>query len=497
MARLSPRVENNLSVEIIDEKGCVHPALAKDVGLGGVYLVYTIGPSPDKPAAGSFLNLRLRTKEGEELTLTGRVVRNDEDGCGVSFSSLSREALAQIWGSLQASLSPKGNCPYCNHPLCVGEAECAACGWDLHFGNREYIAYWERESTYRSLVESLRKADVGTLQRVFHLLQGEALAGEGSRAEEAEEFVGTCPTMKEVFSLIRKVAPTDLPVLILGESGTGKELTARAIHERSARKDRPFVAINCSAIPESLLESELFGYVKGAFTGAYANKKGKFEYADTGTLFLDEIGDFPPALQPKLLRFLEDPLIEPIGSRKGVRVDVRILVATNRDIEKAVAEESFRSDLYHRIKVFTLTLPPLRERGEDQMILAQYFFKKFKREGGWSCRGFTPEALEAIRRHPWPGNVREMINRIRRAIVVQDEWITPADLELLPRPLKNQKPRLREAYQGWKKEVIQSALRENRYNISQTARSLGISRTYLHQLIKKGNLPIPAKGAGA
>ena len=497
MARLSPRVENNLSVEIIDEKGCAHPGLAKDVGLGGVYLAHPIWPSPDQPAAGSSLNLRLRTKEGEELALTGRVVRNDEDGCGVSFSPMGREALSKIWGTLQASLIPEGHCPYCHHSLGVGEAECAACGWDLHFGNREYFSYWERESTYRLLVESLRKSDLATLQRISHFLQGEALGEEGSRAEEAEEFVGTCPAMKEVFSLIRKVAPTDLPVLILGESGTGKELTARAIHERSSRKDRPFVAINCSAIPESLLEAELFGYVKGAFTGAYTNKKGKFEYADTGTLFLDEIGDFPPALQPKLLRFLEDPLIEAIGSRKGVRVDVRILVATNRDIEKAVAEESFRSDLYHRFKVFTLTLPPLRERGDDQMILAQYFFKKFKREGGWSCRGFTPEALEAIRHHPWPGNVREMINRIRRAIVVQDEWIRPEDLELLPRPLGNQRPRLREAYQGWKKEVIQSALSENRYNISQTARSLGISRTYLHQLIKKGAIPIPAKRAGA
>jgi transcriptional regulator with GAF, ATPase, and Fis domain len=425
------------------------------------------------------------------LALTGRVVRNDEDGCGVSFASLGREALAKIWGSLQ-TLIPEGHCPYCNHALGAGEAECPACGWDLHFANREYIGYWEKESTYRLLVESLRKADLATLQRISRLLQGEALAG----AEEAEEFVGTCPAMKEVFSLIRKVAPTDLPVLILGESGTGKELTARAIHERSARKDRPFVAINCSAIPESLLEAELFGYVKGAFTGAYTNKKGKLEYADTGTLFLDEIGDFPPALQPKLLRFLEDPLIEAIGSRKGVRVDVRIIVATNRDIEKAVAEESFRSDLYHRIRVFTLALPPLRERGDDQMILAQYFFKKFKREGGWSCRGFTPEALEAIRHHPWPGNVREMINRIRRAIVVQDEWITPEDLELLPRPLGNQRPRLREAYQGWKKEVIQSALSENRYNISQTARSLGISRTYLHQLIKKGAIPLPGRRGG-
>jgi transcriptional regulator with GAF, ATPase, and Fis domain len=238
------------------------------------------------------------------------------------------------------------------------------------------------------------------------------------------------------------------------------------------------------------MEAELFGYAKGAFTGAYQAKKGKFEFADQGTLFLDEIGDFPLSLQPKLLRFLEDQLIERVGSISSKKVDVRLIAATNRDIETEVTEKNFREDLYHRLKVFTIKLPPLRERGEDKVVLAQYLFKKIKGERDWACKGFTREALDAIRHHAWPGNVREMINRIRRAMVVQDVYINPEDLELSTTETVTQTPRLKGIATALKKRTIESALREHHSNVSRTAKSLGISRSYLHLLIKQLHIQV-------
>jgi transcriptional regulator with GAF, ATPase, and Fis domain len=314
--------------------------------------------------------------------------------------------------------------------------------------------------------------------------------------EEIEEFVGTCEAMKEIFSLIRKVAATDLPVLILGESGTGKELTARAIHERSARSEKPLISLNCAAIPESLMESELFGYEKGAFTGAHQSRRGKIEQASGGTLFLDEIGELPLNLQPKLLRFLEDQMVDRLGSGKSIQVDVRIITATNRDLEKDVAEGLFRADLYHRLRVFPILLPPLRERGQDKVILAQFFMKKVKSERDWKCKGFSKEALDAIQIYSWPGNVREMINKIRRAIVIQDEWVTPADLELealqtatsLENESRKQNLEIKSKKENLKKSLVQTALKENRFNATRAAKSLGISRTYLYVLCRKFNI---------
>ena len=237
--------------------------------------------------------------------------------------------------------------------------------------------------------------------------------------EEMQEFVGTCPQMLQIFSRIRKVAQTDLSVLILGESGTGKELTALAIHERSARKGKPFVTINCAAIPENLLEAELFGYEKGSFTGAYATKKGKMEVADGGTAFLDEIGEMPMSLQAKLLRFLQDRIVERVGSTSGKRVNVRVVAATNCDLDLAIQTGKFRNDLYYRLDEFTVGLPPLRERGEDVLLLAKFFLNRFCREMG-AMKAFTKKAADAVEGYDWPGNVREMINKIRRAIVMSD-----------------------------------------------------------------------------
>ena len=491
MARQSPRIRKETKGWIIDSGGREIPVILDDIGLGGAHVVPTDGSLSAQAPEGAFHSLRISLERIGDVTVSARVIRNGGEGWGVRFSSVSPGDLLKVWTYIREFLPESERCPYCNSPLNGTPGECVSCGWNVDFDDRGYLTYWERESLFRQLSGRLRTASVDELRKAFRSLDGGAPSpDELPGIDETEEFLGNCQVMKEVFSLIRKVGPTDLPVLILGESGTGKELAARAIHERSLRGSEPFVAVNCAAIPESLIEAELFGYEKGAFTGAHTARKGKFEYAHKGTFFLDEIGDLPLNLQPKLLRFLETRELEHIGSRKSLQVDVRIVAATNSDLENAVSAGRFRPDLYHRIKVFAIHLPPLRERGEDKTLLAQYFFKKIKKERDWSCQGFTAEALEAIRNHSWPGNVREMINRIRRAVVVQDELIQPEDLELDAMTEQPKRSTLKEANQGVKEKMITSALLEHNFNISQTARSLGISRPYLHLLIKKMGISI-------
>jgi len=270
---------------------------------------------------------------------------------------------------------------------------------------------------------------VAQLEREFHEVQN-LLQGQGF-----EGMLGTSPQIQKVFDTIRKVATTDAPVLILGESGTGKELAARAIHLRSARKDGPFVAINCSAIPETLLESELFGHEKGAFTGALDRRLGKFELADSGTLFLDEVGDIPLDLQTKLLRVLQDHEYSRVGGRDVMKADVRILAATNQDLDKAVKEKRFREDLYFRLKVIPIYLPPLRERRGDIPLLIGYFVDKINREMGIQISGVSPEAQKLLEEHTWPGNVRELENTLIRAAVLSSGPIMfPKDFTLQNKP---------------------------------------------------------------
>jgi transcriptional regulator with GAF, ATPase, and Fis domain len=286
--------------------------------------------------------------------------------------------------------------------------------------------------------------------------------------------------------MIRKVAPTDMNVLILGESGTGKELTARAIHERSERKNKPFVALNCAAIPESLLEAELFGHERGAFTGAYATRKGKFEIADGGTVFLDEIGDLSPGLQAKILRFLEDRIVERIGAKGGRKVNVRIVAATNCNLNNMVENGRFRNDLFFRLDAFTINLPPLRERGEDKVILARFFFKKIAQTENSHLKGFSEEAIEAIRKYHWPGNVRELINKVRRSIVMAaGEHIEPADMQLD----ENKTAADENSFQGLaaksQKELVIKVLEENNFVIARSAKALGISRPSLYHWMRK------------
>ncbi len=306
-----------------------------------------------------------------------------------------------------------------------------------------------------------------------------------------EGMVGTSPRMQEVFAAIRKVATVDAPVLVLGESGTGKELAAFAIHRLGARAQGPFVPINCGAIPEALLESELFGHEKGAFTGAHAQRRGRIESANGGTLFLDEIGELPTALQVKLLRFLQDHKIERVGGRAAISVDVRVVTATNADLSKLLHEGRFREDLYYRIGVVTLTLPPLRDREDDVVLIGDALVRRYATEAGRKLTGFSKDALNAMRSHAWPGNVRELENRIRRAAVMAEgSRITAAALELAA-GAGAARQGLRELRAGLERETIKAALKRNRGNISQTASELGISRPTLYGLLTRFGIERP------
>jgi two-component system NtrC family response regulator len=321
---------------------------------------------------------------------------------------------------------------------------------------------------------------VSNLEREHHELQRQY--GEDS----FEGILGTSPQIQEVFSTIRKVATTDAPVLITGESGTGKELTARAIYRLSSRKEGPFVVINCGAIPETLLESELFGHEKGAFTGAHIQRRGRLEMAEGGTLFLDEIGELPLGLQAKLLRFLEEQKIERIGGRGQILIDARLIAATNKNLKEAIKENSFREDLYYRIGVVTVFLPPLRDRRGDILLIANSFLQKYTDENQKNVVGFNQQATDALMKHSWPGNVRELDNRVKRAVIMAEKSkITPADLELIASSGRYEGRGLKEAREELERDFIQRALSKNKGNVSQTAADLGISRPTLYEMMGK------------
>jgi two-component system NtrC family response regulator len=329
------------------------------------------------------------------------------------------------------------------------------------------------------------------LRRCVHVVEMEKEYRElqqRKRPEIFEEMLGTSPQMQTAFALIRKVAATNAPVLLLGESGTGKEMAAAAIHRRSARKEGPFVAINCNAIPENLLESELFGHEKGAFTGAHMQRKGMIESANGGTLFLDEIGELPPPIQVKLLRFLQEQRLQRVGGRQEIQIDTRLVAATNADLKHLIETGKFREDLYFRIAVVTVRLLPLRERGEDVVFLAQEFLQRYAREIGRAGLVFTPDALRALKRYSWPGNVRELQNRVKRAVIMASgSRVTASDLEL-----EHESPgiptaalTLRQARENIEREMVQQALRRNAGRITSAAAELGISRPTLYELMEK------------
>jgi len=337
------------------------------------------------------------------------------------------------------------------------------------------------------------------LKRAFHLADIEI---ENSRLQNSIDhngltpggIIGISPSMLEVFTSIRKVASSEVAVLITGESGTGKELVAKAIHELSPRKSKEFIAINCGAIPENLLESELFGYEKGAYSGANARVQGKVEFANKGTLFLDEIGELPLNLQVKLLRFLQEKTIQRVGGRENITVDARIIAATNRDIIKETEAGSFREDLFYRLSVIHIKLPALRERREDIMLLANYFLHRYVKEFGKKARHFSPDSVKLLESYEWPGNVRELENKVQRAVIMTDSSIIePESLDFSIKTVHEGihsfiNLTLKDAREFVEREMVIAAIDNQRNNMAKASEALGISRPTLYDLLKKHNI---------
>ncbi|HUN75625.1 MAG TPA: PEP-CTERM-box response regulator transcription factor [Steroidobacteraceae bacterium] len=337
-------------------------------------------------------------------------------------------------------------------------------------------------------IEMLRLI-IDRAHRIYELeAENQRLAANRS-ISALDGVIAASDSMLKVCRMIRKLAPTQATVLLLGESGTGKEQLARALHALSARAAKPMVAINCAAIPENLLESELFGYERGAFTGAVKQTVGKIETADGGTLLLDEIGDMPLSLQAKLLRFLQERVIERIGGRELIPVDVRIIAATNRKLQTVIEQKGFREDLYYRLSEVTVAIPPLRERGSDAVLIASYLLQQACKRHGRPLQKLSPEAIASIERYAWPGNVRELENRINgAAIMCEGKLITPADLSLEV-PAQPELLPLREVRQRAEAQAIQRALAATGGNMSKAAEMLGVTRPTLYDLLERTGVP--------
>ena len=325
-----------------------------------------------------------------------------------------------------------------------------------------------------------------TVQNALRLVQLEAENQQLRRRVGKHELVWKSEAMRQVMAQVDRVAASESRVCILGETGTGKELVARAIHERSARRNRAFITMNCAAVPSELIESELFGHEKGAFTGAAARHLGKFEQAHEGTLFLDEIGDMPAAMQAKLLRLLQEGEFERVGGERPIEVNTRVIVATHRDLESLVRKGAFREDLYHRIFVFPITIPALRERLEDIGPLVEHFTQAVAEQNGWKSRGFTAAAIEELSRYAWPGNVRELRNVVERLLLLTDDIV---DAPIIRQVLSGRRTTTTAAHVGtlservaaFEREVVLAELKAHGYRIAETARALGLERSHLYK----------------
>lgn len=328
--------------------------------------------------------------------------------------------------------------------------------------------------------------------RAFHVAE---LEQENRQKKVAAGTTGNLitnhPDMLRIYQLVEKVAPADVTCTFIGESGTGKEVLAQSLHKLSDRADKPFVAINCAAIPENLIESELFGHEKGAFTGADKARAGRIEVASKGTLFLDEIGDMPLPLQAKLLRFLQERSIERVGGRNTIEVDVRVICATNKDLEAMVREGTFREDLFYRISEIVIDIPPLRQRDGDKALLARHFLKKYAVDRYAKVTGFSNEAISALEHYEWPGNVREMENKVKKAIILSEGKIIQAsDLGLTPEHEEMSSLNLRDVRQEAEKKAVMQALSISNNNVTAAAKYLGITRPTLYDMIKKYALSV-------
>ena len=327
------------------------------------------------------------------------------------------------------------------------------------------------------------------IQRAFNLdqLEKDKLRLQNQGNEPLQGMIASCDTMQKLCRDVEKIAPTQANVLLLGESGTGKEVFAKAIHHLSDRADKPFVVINCGAIPENLLESELFGYEKGAFTGATQQKRGRIEDAQGGTFFLDEIGDMPYPLQVKILRFIQQRTIQRLGGKEEISVDVRIICATHQNLDKLIEEKQFREDLYYRISEIKLEIPPLRDRAGDALVIAKVLLNRYAKQNNKKVSGFTEQAVQAIETYHWPGNIREMENKLKRAVIMcEGQKLTETDLELAASQEVETLPfNLKEVREQAETMAIKRALNYCDYNVSNTAKLLGVTRPTLYTMMEK------------
>ncbi len=426
---------------------------------------YTIFPSPDKSTALELLAEERPDLVALDLGLSPHMSgKSDEEGLEILQQVLQQDPLTKV-------IMITGN----------EDKDCAIRA--IQMGAYDYYAKPIEIEELRLLLKRARH--IQELERENRVMQESMI-----RQKRFGGMIGWSPVMQEVYRQIEGVAGSNVTVLIEGESGTGKELAARAVHEKSDRSARPLIVINCGAIPENLLESELFGHEKGAFTGAMSSKVGKFEQADGGSIFLDEIGELSLSLQVKLLRFLQDHQIERIGGKRPVKLDVRVIAATNRNLETEVEAGRFRKDLYFRLNVVRIVLPQLKDRVGDTLLLANHFLQIYRGEQTKKINGFTPEAEIALKTAEWKGNVRELENRIRKAIIVAPgPLISEQDLDLdckkgtVPLPLK-------EAREKLDREYILLALKSCQGNISKAARELGISRVTLHDMLRKYEISV-------
>jgi DNA-binding NtrC family response regulator len=450
--RRVPRFPVNLDVNL---QNGVHTkrGIISNLGLNGAFVTV--------PAVGDLhplVTMRFAPPQvNQSLEVLARVVRSTPSGFGAEFLDLDPQNVDQLWSSL-VSLWPKElkDCPYCGQHLVAKRRRCSLCHLPLDFSQEGYL---------------------DRLPEDHHALR---------------EMIGTCPAMHKVFHLIRRVAASDVPLLVTGASGTGKEMVAQAVHQRSLRAKGPFIAVNCGAIPRELLESELFGHEKGAFTGAYRTVAGKVELAHNGTLFLDEVGELPLELQVKLLRFLQEYTFERVGGRESKTVDLRVISATNGDLKELIAASRFREDLYYRLNVVNIDLPHLQDRGDDALIMANVFLRRYAAKTDRKILGFSQEAVRALQTYPWPGNIRELINHIRRAVVMtEDTWVTPENLGLdlsafQAKPLNGLG--LKEAKAQFEAKLLAEALASARGNVQLAARALKINRSVVYHLMSKYDL---------
>ena len=342
-----------------------------------------------------------------------------------------------------------------------------------------------------------------TVQNALRLTELERENQQLRRRVGRHELIWASDAMRQVMTQVDRVGPSESRVCVLGDTGTGKELVARAIHERSPRRNRPFVTMNCAAVPSELIESELFGHEKGAFTGAASRHTGKFEQAHEGTLFLDEIGDMPPAMQAKLLRLLQEGEFERVGGERPVQANVRVIVATHRDLETLVRKGTFREDLYHRIFVFPITIPPLRERTDDIEPLVQHFAQSIAEQNGWKPRNFTPAAIQELTRYAWPGNVRELRNVVERLLLLTDDDV---DAPLIRQVLSGRRGTaapavhsgtLADRTTAFEREVVIAELKAHGYRIAETARALGLERSHLYKKCQQLDINLKEERAGS